>query len=44
VIIHDNETSYELQQCEKQGFLGAAGKIEPADICWLGKIARRQLL
>ena len=42
VIIHDNETSYDLQQCEELGFVGAAGTIEPADICWLGDAAHSQ--
>jgi hypothetical protein len=36
-IIHDNETSYDLQQCEKLDGAYSAGVVGPADICWLGE-------
>ncbi|MDV3002446.1 MAG: hypothetical protein N5P05_004101 (plasmid) [Chroococcopsis gigantea SAG 12.99] len=36
IIVHDNESSYQLEECKKLGFHGAAGTLEPADRCWMG--------
>lgn len=36
VIVHNNETSYQLEACKKLGFGGSAGTVEPADRCWMG--------
>lgn len=41
IIIHENEGSDDLQKCLKLGFLGLAGQVEPADICWLGDVFKK---
>ena len=40
ILIHGNETSPELEYCDKRS-RGMAGVIEPGDICWLGEAASK---